>query len=936
MRILISSDWQAEYNNLDQCKKSWKQVLDICKEKSLEAIVLAGDLKHNYNPVDLRVIKFWKRSISEAKDLDLRIVILLGNHDREGLYTDSKNWLSVLREFGTVTETFDKPGICQLTDGKIAMLPFTRKNSTLRERAKQLAEEKWDKNRDILLFHADVKECVYNKLGVSSQSKLKYEELYPEKYLACVGGHIHLPQEISKNGYYVGSPFSMDWGEANQGKRFITIVGNDIRSIESNVPGWYDETLPGFYKPKSWKESRIRIHTTIPTGKSFSKIIDRAQQIAEREYQGAIIKIVPEFENQVKQEAIISVNDTDERKIEQYVDQTIPDNLRKIKHKIIAFLIGKLRRSEGLRRHGSQNLKFIEAKGTNVLSFEKVKCSFEKQGLVLIEGENKDWSNQSNGSGKTNYSQLLPVSLFGTTFKGQKFDKWARRYTKDRAEIELKLTNESGQDIRIIRGRRPNWIQLIVNKVDHSSGLNKSKEEGTQQRIESITGFTWQILANSVYIDKTVANAFLSGGKSERTQLLYKFQNLERFERALKLIKFSDQKLNRTLEQTKIAIEHIEYQIKETKSWIRGDKIHVADDIKVKRQQYNKRLSHWKKLHSEKKRLEKKARHIYRKYKKKYNDLALMVTSKEKTLEAIKPIAWKCEQSIQKYENLLSTGKCPTCKEKVDRNKFKSKLIHLKSELKKVNRTISKVTKERYNYNKQCALAEGTIDKATMEESQARNKADQERSYLRSIKQDLDVDIKKKREEIKKLEKNYRNKKKEYKEWKKYKHHLISYEQRFIKYCLEAFSKDGIPAFINNQLCPVLNKASEYYSDLFTDKEIMVQFEVEDGNTVPVVTTLHGGDGSLDQSTGETSMAGLITSFALKEIAPKTNVLIIDEPEVGLSPENISRFARKLLEIRKRFETIMVVTHSPILLSELSNERVVRIVKKNRISKVVN
>ena len=126
---------------------------------------------------------------------------------------------------------------------------------------------------------------------------------------------------------------------------------------------------------------------------------------------------------------------------------------------------------------------------------------------------------------------------------------------------------------------------------------------------------------------------------------------------------------------------------------------------------------HWKKLHSEKKRLEKKARHTYKKYKKKYHDLSLMVTAKEKTLDAIKPIAWQCEQSIQKYENLLSTGRCPTCKEKVDRNKFKSKLVYLKSELKKVNKTISEVTKEKNKYNKQCALAEGTIDKATLEET---------------------------------------------------------------------------------------------------------------------------------------------------------------------------------------------------------------------------
>jgi DNA repair exonuclease SbcCD nuclease subunit len=43
MRILISSDWQAEYSNHDQCVTAWEFILKQCKKYSLEAIVLAGD-----------------------------------------------------------------------------------------------------------------------------------------------------------------------------------------------------------------------------------------------------------------------------------------------------------------------------------------------------------------------------------------------------------------------------------------------------------------------------------------------------------------------------------------------------------------------------------------------------------------------------------------------------------------------------------------------------------------------------------------------------------------------------------------------------------------------------------------------------------------------------------------------------------------------------
>src|SRR5712675_1456199 len=215
--------------------------------------------------------------------------------------------------------------------------------------------------------------------------------------------------------------------------------------------------------------------------------------------------------------------------------------------------------------------------------------------------------------------------------------------------------------------------------------------------------------------------------------------------------------------------------------------------------------------------------------------------------------------------------------------------------------------------------------------SSAKNKADHLQSNLRWLKSQLEKYREKESINTKKYKQNLKDKDKELDEFKSYIHQLKR-EERFIDYCEKAFSRDGLPAFINAQMQPIINKSAEYYSELFCDKEIMVRCEVEDGDLVPNILNTHGGKSIGDQSTGESAMAGIITSFALKDIAPKTNVLILDEPTDGLSPTNIKRFARGLQEIKKRFESIFVVSHSPILLSELSHEKVIKIVKENRIS----
>jgi len=155
-------------------------------------------------------------------------------------------------------------------------------------------------------------------------------------------------------------------------------------------------------------------------------------------------------------------------------------------------------------------------------------------------------------------------------------------------------------------------------------------------------------------------------------------------------------------------------------------------------------------------------------------------------------------------------------------------------------------------------------------------------------------------------------------------------------YAEKVFARNGLPAYLNAQICPELNRAAELYSEKFAQKEIQVVFGVDEEGRMDVqVVNAHGGEGVLDQSEGELKVASLITSFACRAAAPKTNLLILDEPGDGLDPTSARQFARGLLAVGDKFGTILCVTHNENILSELDGSKRILVVKENRVSRVV-
>jgi hypothetical protein len=705
-------------------------------------------------------------------------------------------------------------------------------------------------------------------------------------------------------------------------------------SIPSSIKGWYDPSVGGFNeaKPKSWKGSRIRIQVECDSTEDYGRRLERARRKAEKKYRSAQIYVVPKFRNSdglFDEKARITTNDSDERKIREFIRTT---HRQLDRSKILAYMLEKLSHFAGGLRPSSK-IKFISATGHNFLSFKHLELDFTKKGITLIQGINKDRNNKSNGAGKTSITQLLPVSWFGTTFKGQKHDSWANRWIeKEPAFAKTVILNSEGKKIKIVRGRRPPLLRMYVDGKDTSSGMRTTDREGTQQQIEKTTGFTWQTLANAIYIDRTVADAFLSGTKKQRTDVLARFQNLERFERALGLVKQDDKRIREVILGCTEKLYGIRGALKGVKDSIKDLKIvaksHIKSAYKAWKQAEKDRELFLKKYSKRTIAIGTKAGKIKRIYDRELKKLG-------RAEKAYTKSAWAYDYACRKFEKWRTLKKeCPTCLQPVSKkwaDKYSTKTNKLMIEAKRLEdecrkdkmRYVNKVQLLDEKYNSfQSKLHNYDVKNRELVLAETHYK-DQ---YNEANKTEAPKVINKSKHTLKKLVAKKQELKYKLKKYKKL--------RKMYGHCMEAFSRDGIPNFLNKQLCPVLNRSADYYAELFSDRELQVQFNVEEGEFIPKIINTRGGKEIEDQSEGERALAGLIASFALREVAPQTNLLILDEPGSGLDEGTARQFAESLHKLKKRFGSIFVATHNPTILGALSGERVITVVKHNRISRI--
>ena len=221
MKIIFVGDLQTSVENLDLLG----QIMDQIYALEPNVLVMPGDLKEAYNPVDVRVLNFIMFEILRFTKHSCPVIVDLGNHDRISLTSETESWLPALVRAGA--QVAYKEEIFNIENLKLFMLPFRNRVSETKRMADILARQSFKSVGNlvkVLVFHNGVKEAWYNAFAKATDEQLSVDDLHPKNYDYVIGGHFHKCQKVKyDNVYYVGSPFATDWGEANDRKGFLLL-----------------------------------------------------------------------------------------------------------------------------------------------------------------------------------------------------------------------------------------------------------------------------------------------------------------------------------------------------------------------------------------------------------------------------------------------------------------------------------------------------------------------------------------------------------------------------------------------------------------------------------------------------------------------------------------------------------------------------------------
>lgn len=947
MRLLLTSDSQADFLNLDLCEKSLDEFIDAIHTHKPDAVVHGGDLKEALNPVDIRVVKFWVKAVRRIVETGVKLYINLGNHDQIGQSIDSTNWLDVLRAAGARIAT--KPRVFKIrcadsSFGLLSFLPYTRdKKKELRwarKLAAMTASEVGAFARistsaalsTVLVFHTEVADAAINAAGTKLKGNTA-EDLQMSRYTVCLGGHIHRFGKVADNAWYIGSPFTQDWGEAGQRKGLVLwdSVGQKPKQLVTSIPHWYDaDTLIDAYplEPGALIRSRVEV-----TSKKITQQLAKEEVRLRRLYPEARLHVVPVVIQSEKLEVELS-GATDEDKIAQYIAATSPEAVKFDLKDAVAYVASKL---SAIRPSAQESqLKLLKIEAQNVLPFKEIKFSYAKRGLVLLRGVNEDWPKRSNGSGKTSLLSLLLVALFGRTTKNQVNDQWALESTSDRAVVKVTLRDGKRRKLEITRQRRPHGLWLAVDSVDQSTGLSGKGRTETQGQIEEMTGFDLHTLLNSVYIDQTTTNGFVFGSQKSRMDLISKLCDLERFEMALGLVVRDGKQTGLDVLACTRDVEKMDTQ----KSSIEADLAEVAEELgestpwTAQAIEFRKKL---KALKDEKAGLG-QSQSFYDELQREVDAAKTEAKDVDKKLITAKVSVKQVTLEAQRVLTLLKAGNCPQCGQPTTEaigkqtEVLQKKLLaeeasfkRLSAALESLNKTATTGQTKLNAYYERIEKIDSSIEINEEKLAQAMEGEKLEETRTKRLKA--------KRSELKEKYKFSLEKLSDLRKQLK----ALSVKTELLEYAQKALHRSGMPLYLAASLCPLLNRMAREYSELFCGGKLTVQFSVVDGEFIVEVINPSGSESTEGQSVGERATAGVIAAFAVREAAPRTNVLIMDEPGHGLDPVGCKDFARGLIRLRNtgRFDTIIVTTHSPIIESVLVGEEGVSIWtvrKKNGIA----
>lgn len=240
---------------------AFKKAVDICKEKKIDFMLIAGDLFNTAYP-SIDKLKEVTKYLKELKDSNIRVYMIAGSHD---FSVTGKTMLDVLEKAGLAINvvkgdiienklklkfTIDPPTGVKITGmlGKKGQLEKGYYEQLMREHLEQESGYK------IFMFHTAITELKPEEFAQMEATEISY---LPKNFNYYAGGHVHIVKAASLQGYtnvvYPGPLFPNSFAELEKLKhggfylgeyneetkqeiiQYVPIVLKEVQNIVYNV-----------------------------------------------------------------------------------------------------------------------------------------------------------------------------------------------------------------------------------------------------------------------------------------------------------------------------------------------------------------------------------------------------------------------------------------------------------------------------------------------------------------------------------------------------------------------------------------------------------------------------------------------------------------------------------------------------------------------------
>lgn len=928
----VTSDGLTEY--LHRCIKSFSWIQNVAKQEAVDAIFCLGDVTETTGYVDSRTMYAMYICMQELSIAGIPAYIMVGNHDSFTVTDSAPLHNLVLLDPIKNIEVVDRPMLVSVGDAKVCCIPWIEEQGQWEDAKFKM------KSADVCLTHIDVQGGYIFK---TKKSDFGFQT--SEFPMVTFNGHQHNPCTVGGEFHNVGALSSRNFHDVDSEPRGVVIYDTSSREIVRH-DNPYDIRFMDVVLTES---SNLDYLFDLVSDKFIRIRYSKQQEQDALALSAAALDCRLELQSaEVVSKSNVSETFSPEDNFDLYVGEVFlfdEDSDREAVKKLGKEYIEKEKQDESV--YHTSPIRFISVEIDNFHSIGHVEARLESQGMVFIQGDNKDDPADSNGAGKSSLSEAIFWCITGKSlreYSSNEVIKWGEKSC--RVSVCLCVGDH---EYTITRTRGPNKLKVFKGEDDISCRLVKD----TEKMVQGLIGRSDSVLQHSIFLTADLKTKFTSLSYPDRIRLIEQITDSEVYSRIADEIKRDAAACRHELSSVDGSIKTLEFSIDKGNSRLQEINGSV---IEAKRENDGKIGALRDRLKKLEESLAKKSDEVG---KIKFSLDKIDHKSEQVTCELDAAMAERFDnnsrknEAISRKDSLASEirvamsfrdgGKCTACGSDIDENTpITARIDTLKQQLKEAVQKASDAT-DRY------AKSEFTVGEIKHKTDKLRamradlfqrsQSLDVECNGIRRSIGDIDIEIGQlenavdtlvaRKREIQATLDDHGERLDELIAKRK----LIVAKERHIEWLLEAFGTKGIRAkILASVTLPFVNERLDRYSSVLgVPCKLTAEKETKSGSVqnkidvvLPEPRTYKG------LSRGEKRKVDLAIQCSLNDLAIATggsyvNLLICDEVLDPLDEAGVDNFVLTLC--RKSSGTgmtIMVMSHKPHLDNKFENKWVMQ------------